>query len=204
MDGAGHPLKRIKTSIDIFSPPNNPQYTYTTDTTVYEYNNGLLAKTTGSKYDSVWFQPPGSGIQTNVTKAISNAFYINAGNKLIQITRNSSSMGVVINSTGIHNYPLTTVETYTFGYTKRYSNQTDFTNATLLSELELIFDPMYPINKAYSNFPDQVVYAITKNSSGQIITDGSTTNVTIGYNRYGFISGFNYSGQYLKNLIYNK
>lgn len=204
MDGAGNPLKRIQTSIDIFSPPNNSQYTYTTDTTVYEYSNGLLAKSTGSKYDSVWFQPAGSGIQITVTKTTSNAIYTNTGNRLTKITRNSNSMTVVNNSGSIHNFPLTSVETSTFGYTKGYSNQTDFTNATLLSELGLIFDPTYPINKAYSNFPDQLVYSITKNSSGQIITDGSTTNVGIGYNRYGFISDFDYSGQYRKNLIYNK
>lgn len=207
LNTAGQPLQKIERTTFSFKPPNNPQYDLKIDTTNYEYSGDFLVKTKGSSYDSGWSSSgTPQSVQISITREISNATYTNTGNKLTQINSNTTSTHKLTNNNGTNILQSTETATTTFGYTKGYANKTDFTNAVVLSQFGALLVEGYPINKAYDNFPDQVVYSSTYTTigTGQSSSNTGTTNATVSYNRYGFISSVDFGQQYLKNVVYNK
>jgi hypothetical protein len=202
MDAANRVQKRIAYSFFEIMPPGYPQRTYNCDTSLYQYNAaGLLQKETSNHRDSTWFNQLGD-IQTwtNIISKVSD--YENTDGNLTSI----KSMEYEVTYSHQHgtNYIWkSSIDNITsFEYTKRYPNKTDFSNATVLSELGYL-NLQIPLNKNYKNLPDKVTIISTSRDQSGVITffDNHSFGFSLKYNSYGFLSSTNNG---LNGLIYNK
>jgi hypothetical protein len=209
IDAAGKALKRISYErYQYKAPVNNPQVTIITDTAFYTYDNfGLLAKVAGSNLDTTWYNPPG-GVQTTNLYSLYTANYTNADNNLTQIEKVTNTAGRYKQNAGVFTSSRRMEEAYKYSYINNYSNQLDFTNAVILSELDILFNTEYTLNKAYKSIPDKVTYTmITKDllNGTTISTDNNAQNATAKFNDKGLIVSITLgNNQSVREFIYSK
>lgn len=196
--------KRFHKSSQEFRAPSNPQRTYVYDTTIFEYDGaGILKKETLKHFDTTWFNP--GTATTAATRSTDITEYSVSGGNIISARSVSQLMtisyfpGRVINT-------INSKETNTqFGYSRAFSNKTDFANVAILNELLLHY---LPLNPNQSNLPDRLDETITqKDGSGNIVAVSRTIqNQQFTYTSYGFIaSRFDEANSNLKTrYIYNK
>jgi len=190
LDIQGHLVKRIKKEFNEYFPPSNdPQRTYSLDTTVFEYNGlNLLVKENINGWDSTWRNVSNSGtINTSLTRTSgSNTYTLNNGRL--------TSMNGIMNWSFVTKQGVQTVSSsrsteshYTYEYAQSYKNQTDFSNKAILNEIRN-FNGL-PFNEYYSNVPDKLTTSLVdKDQNGSIIsTYNSTSNMTYTYNSNGYI-----------------
>jgi hypothetical protein len=208
-DAAGKPLKRISYErYQYKAPVNNPQVTVITDTALYTYDNfGSLAKVTGSNLDTTWYNPP-SGVQTTNLYSLYTANYTNLDNNLTQIAKITNIAGRYKQNAGVFTTSRRMEELYKYSYINDYSNQLDFSNAVILSELDILFNTEYILNKAYKSIPDKVTYSmITKDlvNGTTISSDNSTQNAAVKFNDKGLIVSITLgNNQSIKEFIYSR
>jgi hypothetical protein len=209
VDAAGKPLKRISYErYQYKAPVNNPQVTVITDTALYTYDNfGLLAKVTGSNLDTTWYNPP-SGVQTTNLYSLYTANYTSPDNNLTQIAKTTNIAGRYKQNAGVFTSSRRMEELYKYSYINDYSNQLDFTNAVILSELDILFNTEYILNKAYKSIPDKVTYTmVTKDllNGTTISSDNSTQNATVKFNDKGLIVSITLgNNQSVREFIYSR
>jgi hypothetical protein len=208
LDATKKPLQRIRVETQEYFPPNNPQRNFTNDTTYYEYDaGGLLTKTTNNSRDSVWSN---NGLTfTNLTlKRMVSSYAYNNSNP-ISATGSGTRFTRQFNGfiTGEFNDILE--ESSTFDYSKGYANKTDFSNAFILNEYNVLFLLTYPLNKNNKNIPNKIIHkSVVKDIGGgnPFVLINETLNYTAAYNKYGFLSNLNSNAGPSSglNLIYNK
>lgn len=188
------PVQRISYDSAYIADPTIGQISIWRDTAWYNYNTaGLLTNITGIKYDSTWFRQ-NQDFLTGKTNYSCN--YTNTENLLTRLSITASSTyrdmsqgkEQIMNGSGM--------EKYSFGYAQQYSNNVDFSNATLLTEFGVIFNRGLPLNKAYSNLPDNISF--TDGTGRSYISDdlaffpfnsvGYVENKTLKYDSNGFLS----------------
>jgi hypothetical protein len=208
LDAGKKPLQRIRVETQEYFPPNNPQRNFTNDTTYYEYDaGGLLTKATNNNRDSSSLEQAGLTGTSLRLKRVVYSYSYNNGN-LTSVAGLGTSFSRVFNGSISKEFNTTLEESLLFNYTKGYSNKTDFSNAFILSEYNILFTLPYPLNKSYKNIPDKITrQSVEKDASGApMFTNSETVNYIASYNKYGFLSNLNSiagpsSGL---NLIYNK
>ena len=183
LDANDRVVVRLRKSFQ--APFNIPQQTLTFDTTHYEYNSsGLLVKETYGRLDTTWY--PGT-VQTMTIRTTGTTEHSFSGGDAIMVKTVVQRSIVTSNGSNINVTKRSTENTNTYGYTLSYPNETDFSNAAVLSELKLYTD--LPLNKNYSHLPDKITNTyIDKDENGTIISSGtSTTAPRFTYNANGFI-----------------
>jgi len=192
--------KRIATSfLETKSPLNLPQRSYIYDTTIYEYDGaGLLNKETYRQRDSTWFNPGRVQIFLSIRNGMST--YVNSNGNVM-----STNSNLEINSSTDQNGTLytskhTIVSNASFEYTKGYANKTDFRNAAVLDELNLL---QIHFNRNYKNLPDKIKRSSEeKDERGTIVSNTATnSDIVVTYNSYGFITSANNGSP---KFIYNR
>jgi hypothetical protein len=207
-DAAGKPLKRISYERYQYKAPiNNPQVTVITDTALYSYDNfGLPAKVEGSNLDTTWYNP--GTVQTTNLYSLYTATYTNMDNNLTQIAKTTNIAGRYKQNAGVFISSRRMEEVYKYSYTGDYSNQLDFTNAVILSELDILFNTEYILNKAYKSLPNKITYSmITKDllNGTTINSDNSTQNAVVKFNEKGLIASITVgNNQSVKEFIYSR
>lgn len=206
LDAEKRVVKKTKYSYLEFGPPvTNPQRTYIYDTLVYEYDAaGLLKKATGNIYDSTWYNPGQPTIALTRSSVVVN--YTNTNGNLATINKITTETGNSWQVGGPAPQGATTTreENVVFQYNRVYANATDFTNAAILNEIELF--NLSPLNKKYANLPEKAtISSVTRDQAGNtIFSSNDVTNVTLGYNSYGFLSSLlQASGTEPVRFIYN-
>ena len=193
LDANGRTLKRIEYTEDLSKPVPAPGAgKFTKDTLLSEYDaDGLLNKTTESRYDSTWSDPT----SFSARRLTATATYTNEGGNLTSFNEyavypvNSVSGGIVTVSGGTSEYH------NVFRYTKSFANKNDFKNAAVLNEYALYYELLLNIN--YKNMPDQVIRNTTdKDINGAVIFSGtSTIDIERIYNTDGLLSSVNVLSQ---------
>lgn len=207
VDGSYKPLSRIEQqTLEFKAPANIPQRTYYSDTAVYTYDaGGLLLRKTGTTRDSTWFNP--GQVQISVGTQAYTTSYTNANGNLSEMVKATTEKYRMESGSVTYTDQSSEEEKFTFEYLKSYANQTDFKNAFLLEEFEVLLYH-YPLNKNYRNLPDKFTHTIvTRDAAGDITSNESTTaTIALSYNQYGFVGliGDNPVRTQNKELIYNK
>ncbi|HWI93321.1 MAG TPA: hypothetical protein VNT20_18710 [Flavisolibacter sp.] len=202
MDAANHVQKRLGYSFFEVLPPDNPQRTYSYDTTLYQYNAaGLLQKETATHRDSTWIVNAGD-TQTwiYITNTISD--YTNTDGNLASISSTHDATSYSHQHGKDYVSRSSTVSVKSFEYTKAYPNKTDFSNAAVLTELGYL-QLQTPINKNYKNLPDKITSISTNRDQAGAITfvNNISSDFVLKYNFYGFLSAINNGSV---KLIYNR
>jgi len=188
LDANNRVIKRINHFFfEVKGPANPPQRTYTYDTTLYEYDAaGLPTKEIYTKKDSTWFN----------NGQVATYFYFTSG-----VTTYTSSNGNITSSNYSDKMTLTTTlptNTYTqyrtnttsktFQYAKKYPNNTDFSNAAVLRELNVFSD--LPFGSYSPYLPNMLTSSsVQKDGNGVIMsTDDFSTTYDFSYNAFRFVS----------------
>ena len=206
VDASGKPLQRAENLFDEFKSPGTfPQRDFMTDTTNYEYSpDGLLTKITGHSFDSTWYNP--GAVNTNTTRRNYTFVYTNIGGNLQKADKDITERYHVTTPGGSATTLRNKAETHQFAYTKGYPNKTDFSNAVILSELEILFPKIYPVNSAYKNVPDRITYTgIVKdgNTGAVISTDSGDQTFIIDFGLSSLMSAID-PGASKKKLYYTR
>jgi hypothetical protein len=203
---SGQPVKRIEFDYQEFKAPANiPQKDFKMDTAVFAYDSsGLLVRVSGGYRDSTWFN--GTPVQTYNISGKYETRYTNAQGNVQQVRRIANEKSRVIHSSQVFLSERSIEENLAFEYTQSYRNKTDFTNAVLLREFNILFDHEYPLSEVYAEVPGRIIVSkITRDETGKILnTENSDTRITIGYNLNGLISIllFNPGLEMKKEIIY--
>lgn len=210
LDADKKPLQRIRVETQEYFPPNNPQRNFTNDTTYYEYNTaGLLIKTINTNRDSAWsLSNNGLAVTTLTLKRLVSSYAYSNGNP-ISITGSGTRFTRQFNGVITGEFNNLLEESSTFDYTKGYANKTDFNNAFILNEYDLLSLLTYPLNKNNKNIPNKIIHqSVVKDIGGgnPFVLINETLNYTAAYNKYGFLSNINSNAGQSSgiNLIYNK
>jgi YD repeat-containing protein len=206
---AGRLSQKIKKSFnEYFYPYNDPQRSFTQDTTIYEYNtSGLLTREIKNTWDSTWRNVSNSGL-------ISTSIYRTNGSNSYSL-----SNGNVVSMTGVTNWTFITRQgtqtvlssrssesTANYEYAKSSVNKTDFSNAAIINEVAWFTG--LPLNEKYHNLPNKLTSTYTERAqSGAVVSSTSnTTDYQYAYNGYGFLSSlFDPATPDLKTIfVYNK
>jgi hypothetical protein len=209
VDANNKPVQRIQNVYREFkSPVSNPQKDFESDTANYEYDvTGLLVKVKGSRRDSTWYDP-GTGALTYTYNRQNTSLFTNSGSNLEKIAKTTLQKHRFISGSTTVLTDRDIEETYSYEYTHAYTNKTDFTNAFILTEFNVLYDNAYPLNKNYKNVPDKISFSrITREAATGAIVESSSsiTNVLMGFNNRKFITSVNFgttpAGK--KEFIYN-
>jgi hypothetical protein len=192
--------KRIATSFLETKPPLNlPQRTYIYDTTIYEYDGaGLLNKETYRQRDSTWFNPGQVQIFLSIRNGMST--YVNSNGNVMSTNSNLESTSSTYQNGTLYTSKHTIMSNTSFEYAKGYANKTDFRNAAVLDELNLL---QIHFNRNYKNLPDKIKRSSEeKDERGTIVSSNATnSDIVVTYNSYGFITSAN-NGSH--RFIYNR
>ena len=189
LDADGKLLKRIGYTHGVSKTTSpQPAELFSYDTLVCTYDAaGLLENETGSRYDSTWVNPT----FTQATRFHSTTSYNSANGNLVSsdeyvtypiTTRDDGIVTVAGGSSEYHNV---------FGYSKAYPNKMDFTNAAVLNEFRLYYEPL--LNSNYNNMHNQMVSNNTdKDINGTVVYSGtSTVDIERTYNTDGLLAADN-------------
>jgi hypothetical protein len=193
LDADGKPMKRIEYRfMEFFAPATNPQRTYEYDTAVYHYDAaGLLSKIDHTAWDTTWMTQSSilNTYSVRETGTTINTFAngnLSASEKILRqdhvVTQNSISVYSTVNQR----------INFTYFYTKQYPNKTDFANAAILNEYNLIFN--YSINKNYKNLPERIAISEQRTDQNGTITYTSNSPgavMNMNFNSYGFLESIN-------------
>jgi len=187
LDNEGKALKKIQRTFMEFKGSIIPQRQYIYDTVNYEYDAaGLLKKTTGGRFDSTWFNP--NDLEIWVDRSTSTANYTTSdGNFLNSVEVSIINGSHLMNGTTYHFDNKRDEETWVYEYSKQYPNKTDFANAALLNELDII---PFVLNRNYKKMPDKIIWTlVSKDKNGNLLTssDGGR-NMTLEYDAKGYLS----------------
>jgi hypothetical protein len=205
-DGNKRPQQRIQVITTDFGPPSTPQRDFKNDTTYYEYNAaGQLTRATQFLRDSTWyFSNAVPQFQTRYVRTVANYSY-NNGN-LSAVNSLSNQLVRSFNGVSIVTSNFVQEDNYTFGYNSSYANKTDFSNALVLNELNLVAFQPYFLNPAASLFHNNITHEYKlKDGNGILInSSNSSLNYTATYNQYGFLSGVNRPAIPNYEITYNR
>lgn len=207
IDGSNRPLSRIEQRTEEYKAPAAiPQRTFYSDTAAYTYDaNGLLLRKTGSTRDSTWFNP--GQVQTMVGTEAYTATYTNTNGNLSEMVKTTIEKYRTVSGFATYSDQSSEEEKIAFEYTKSYANKTDFKNAFLLEEFEVLLY-RYPLNKIYRNLPDRFTQTIvTRDAMGAVTgSESSSGTIALTYNKYGFVEliGDNPVRTQNKELIYTQ
>lgn len=206
-DAAKRPLQRIETVRGEYFPPNQPQRDFDNDTTTYEYNTGgQLTRTVQVENDSTWFNP---GVVQHIlqhTRTVKNYTYNNGNLAAVTSLGNRTTRNVTGATTTTTNHILE--DNFTYDYSSGFPNKTDFSNALVLSELQVVFFSPYFMNPAATLIPNRSTrQEALKDITGAVISSSnSSLDYTATYNSYGFLSNLGrpaVSGSN-REIIYNR
>lgn len=192
MDSEKKPVKKIKTKVEEYLPPN---YNYTRrrylfDTTFFEYYaSGLLQKTRHFTHDSDFTEYVNGSFSLTKGANFKTRDYINDNGSLSQIKGFENQTMTISNSFGTNTHSRIMEEIYTYNYNGNFPNKTDFSNASILTELQLPYMNYVPLNPNYLKLPDSFSYEeVLKTPGGVIIsTNKSGYLYTASYNESGFL-----------------
>jgi len=201
LDANGRTLERIEYTQDESKPQPFPgSGKFTKDTLLCQYDaNGLLNKTTESRYDSTW----SDSVSYMAGRLTDTATYTNEEGNLTLVDehavypRNISQAGVITVAGG------TSVYHNEFRYKKSFANKTDFKNAAVLNEYVQYYEPW--LNRNYKNMADQAIRnTVDKDINGAVIFSGtSTIDIERTYNSNGLLSTVNILSQNTPYTIIN-
>jgi hypothetical protein len=203
LDASGKPMKRIESMLEIEVLTDQETRHYRYDTTRYEYDaNGLLSHASGSKYDSTSISA--ATIYSSAKRESSQSEYINTNNNLTELNILSSysldSDGFITNGSSENKF--------LFGYDKSYANKMDFKNALLLTDLGVIVNFPYPLNKGYTNFPNHVTETMVHKDEAGTVTFSKEFSATLNltFDTNGLVKTLNNESEnpYTVTLNYNK
>jgi hypothetical protein len=155
--------------------------------------------------DSTWFNP--GQVQTMAGTQAYTTTYTNASGNLSEMLKATTEKYRVVSGSSTYTDQSSEEEKMKFEYSKNYANQTDFKNAFLLEEFEVLLS-QYPLNKNYRNLPDKFTHTIvTRDAAGEVTNEESSSGtIALSYNQNGFVGliGDNPVRTQNKELIYNK
>lgn len=164
-------------------------FRYDIDTTFSEYNTeGLLVKETYTYWDTSWNNV--DALKTDMSHYTANISYTNSGNDLTNVKHRSEMISFHHTPSGTDIYKRSWEYGNSFGYTKAYGNNTDFSNAGVLNQLTGFFwGLMPPLDKNYAHFPDQISWSsIERDENGNIVrSDNGTLSDEFTYDSNSFL-----------------
>lgn len=195
------PIQRITAeNMDGMSKPN-PGFQIHADTCNYEYDGaGLLAKGTGTRYDTTWSkyttQSGSTQINFSSTRKAYTINYTNKDGKLMAAKINgASAYSYTSVGSGTYKSAENTEEIYSFEYAKNYANKVDNINAWLFIEIGTLYGEEFPAIK-YANIPDKVNYSkkTTDVATGGVNTyEADPQTRAIEYLPSGYVSSITFS-----------
>jgi len=209
LNSTGQVTQRISSSYQEFKAPfNQPQKTFIYDTTTNEYDaDGFLKKASKESWDSTSVLNQSNGmVSTSIIHDTYIANHTISNGNLTAI----SSIGTMSSETRyngtIHTFKKSTENNITYHYTNSSANKTDFTNAAILDEINIL--TFAPINKNYKNLPDKNTETTIEKDQNGSVTNTFTSSVEwqYTYNSYGFIATMFDPAvpDYKTTYIYNK
>ena len=155
------------------------------DTLIHEYDAaGLRSKSTYHLFDSSWNNPGTNTIYSRRRQKISS--YNNADANIASLTyeENTISNAISAGNTTTTIRKVNGIDTYE--YHSKALNKTDFKNAAILDELQLLWTP---VNYRYKYLPDKItVTQVMRDENNNVLsTDNYTMSTEYNYNTFGFL-----------------
>lgn len=201
LDSEGKPLTRIQRVFMEYSSPNTlPQKDFLNDTLLYEYDaQGLLKRTIGRTFDSLWFNPNDLETQSHWTESTTD-YTVSNGNLTASVLNKNVGGAQWFRGTQFK-YIEYTEDKYFYEYSKQYSNKTDFSNTAILNELEVT---PFVLNKNYKNIPDKITRSIVSKDKNGVIYNmyDSNSKFTLEFDSKGFLYGIKIDGSPVEEKKY--
>jgi len=185
----GQLVRRIRFSFFEVKPPVGfSQRTYTYDTTSYEYDaSGFVTRETQHIQDSTWSNNGSVQTTVNYNDGVTNYTISNANLVTAENTMNTSYVGRT--STTVYSGTLgSSTSAVNYEYAAAAPNNTDYSNAAVLNELNLF--PIEPMNKNFAQLPTKkTATTIQKDRNGVVTSsDSYTSNYSFTYTLLGLVA----------------
>ena len=185
----GQLVRRVRFSFFEIKPPVGfPQRTYTYDTTSFEYDaSGFVTRETQHIQDSTWSNNGSVQTTVNYNDGVTNYTISNANLVTVENTTNSSFVGRTSTTTFSGTLGSST-SSLNSEYANAAPNNTDYSNAAILNELNLF--PIEPVNKNFAQLPTKKTStSIQKDKNGVVTSsDSFTSNYAFTYTLLGLVA----------------